>query len=239
VREFTDRYPRVAVDPRPTWVQDGNIYTSAGISAGIDLALAWVEEDFGAAAALKVARELVLFLRRPGGQDQVSVSLEAQASCTKSMHELHVWMADHLEQSLSVDTLAERVAMSPRNFARVFGQEFGITPGRYLLQLRVEAARRLLEQTDKSPMQVAIASGFRSVDVMRRAFLRALGTTPLRYRRHFQTPAARYRMPSKALRGPLVAVRGEIARAARVATTSNRRLKLGVVRTRSSVRARA
>jgi transcriptional regulator GlxA family with amidase domain len=223
VREFADRYPRVSVDPRPTWVQDGNIYTSAGISAGIDLALAWVEEDFGTAAALKVARELVLFLRRPGGQDQVSVSLETQASHTKSMHELQVWMTDHLDQPLSVDTLADRVTMSARNFARVFGQEFGTTPGHYLLQLRVEAARRLLEQTDKSLMQVAIACGFRSVDVMRRAFLRALGTTPLRYRRHFQTPATRSRMRSGARRGPLVAARREIARAARVATTSNHR----------------
>lgn len=228
-REFADRYPRVAVDPRPTWVQDGNIYTSAGISAGIDLALAWVEEDFGTAAALKVARELVLFLRRPGGQDQISVSLEAQASYTKSMHGLQVWMADHLDLSLSVDTLAERVAMSPRNFARVFGQEFGITPGRYLLQLRVEAARRLLEQTDKSLMQVAIAAGFRSVTVMRRAFLRALGTTPLRYRRHFRTPSTRSRMRSAALHGPLVAARDEIARVARVATRSHRGVKLGVV----------
>jgi transcriptional regulator GlxA family with amidase domain len=228
-REFADRFPRVAVDPRPTWVQDGNIYTSAGISAGIDLALAWVEGDFGTAAALKVARELVLFLRRPGGQNQVSVSLEAQALYTKSMHELQVWMVDHLDLSLSVDALAERVAMSPRNFARVFGQEFGTTPGHYLLQLRVEAARRLLEQTDKSLMQVAIACGFRSVDVMRRAFLRALGTTPLRYRRHFRTPATRSRMRSAALHGPLAAARGEVARAARVATTSNRRMKLGVV----------
>ena len=238
-REFADRFPRVAVDPRPTWVQDANIYTSAGISAGIDLALAWLEEDFGTAAALKVARELVLFLRRPGGQNQVSVSLEAQALYTKSMHELQVWMVDHLDLSLSVDTLAERVAMSPRNFARVFGQEFGTTPGHYLLQLRVEAARRLLEQTDKSLMQVAIACGFRSVDVMRRAFLRSLGTTPLRYRRHFRTPATRSRMRSAALHGPLDAARGEIGRAARVATTSNRRLKLDDVRTRSPMRARA
>jgi len=222
VRELADRYPRVAVDPRPTWVQDGNIYTSAGISAGIDLALAWVEEDFGSAAALKVARELVLFLRRPGGQDQVSVSLDTQASHTKAMHELQVWMTEHLDRALSVDSLADRMAMSARNFARVFAQELGTTPGRYLLQLRVEAARRLLEQTDKSAMHVATACGFGSVDVMRRAFLRALGTTPLRYRRHFQTEAARSRMPSKALRGPLVAARREIARAARVAAGRRR-----------------
>jgi AraC-like DNA-binding protein len=140
------------------------------------------------------------------------------------MHELQVWMADHLDRPLSVDTLAERMAMSARNFARVFGQELGTTPGRYLLQLRVEAARRLLEQTDKGLTQVASACGFGSADVMRRAFLRALGTTPLRYRRHFRTPAARSRVPSPALRGPLVALRREISRAARVATTSNRRL---------------
>jgi len=228
-RELADRYPRVAVDPRPTWVQDGKIYTSAGISAGIDLALAWVEEDFGTAAALKVARELVLFLRRPGGQDQVSVSLETQASHTKAMQELQVWMTEHLDQPLSVDTLADRLAMSARNFARVFAQEFGTTPGHYLLQLRVEAARRLLEQTDKSLMQVAIACGFRSVDVMRRALLRALGTTPLRYRRHLQTPAARSRIRSAVRRGPLVAARRDIARAARVATTSKRRVKPAVV----------
>ncbi len=222
-RELADRYPRVAVDPRPTWAQDGNIYTSAGISAGIDLALAWVEEDVGTAAAVNVARELVLFLRRPSGQDQVSVSLETQAAHTKPMHALQMWMTEHLDQSLSVGTLADRAAMSARNFARVFAQEFGTSPGRYLFHLRVEAGRRLLEQTDKSLLQVALGCGFQSVDVMRRAFLRALGTTPLRYRRHFQTPAARSRMRPAAIRGPLVAARREIARAARVALTSSRR----------------
>ncbi len=225
-REFADRYPGIDVDPRPTWVRDGKIYTSAGISAGIDLALAWVEEDHGTAAALKVARELVLFLRRPGGQDQVSVSLERQASHTKSMQELQVWMMEHLDQPLSVDRLADRVAMSARNFARVFAQEFGITAGRYLLQLRLEAARRLLEQTDKSLGQVATASGFGSADVMRRAFRRALGTTPLGYRRHIKTPAAKAPMPSRAFRGPLVAARRDIARAARVTMASSRRLNL-------------
>jgi transcriptional regulator GlxA family with amidase domain len=224
-REFADRYPRVAADPRPTWVQDGNIYTSAGISAGIDLALAWVEEDFGTAAALKVARELVLFLRRPGGQDQLSRSLEAQAAHSRALHELQVWMIEHLDQPLSIDTLAERVAMSARNFARVFGRELGTTPGHYLAQLRVEAARRLLEQTDKSLLQVATAAGFGSADVMRRAFLRALGTTPRRYRRHFQTPAARSRMRSVPRRGPLVAAQREIARVARVALSSRRQLR--------------
>ena len=192
-RELAVRYPRVVVDPQPIWVQDGNIYTSAGISAGIDLALAWVEEDFGNAAALKVARELVLFLRRPGGQDQCSVSLTAQASHTKSIHELQVWMMEHLDRPLTVDLLADRVAMSARNFARVFTQELGTTPSRYLCQVRVEAARRLLEQSDKGLKQVATASGFGSADVMRRAFARALGSTPRRYRDHFRLTPTRSR----------------------------------------------
>jgi transcriptional regulator GlxA family with amidase domain len=229
VQEFAQRYPLVAVDPRSTWLRDGNIYTSAGISAGIDLALAWVEEDFGAAAALKVARELVLFLRRPSGQDQISVSLETQAAHTKSMQELQIWIAEHLDRPLSVDALAERVAMSPRNFARVFSQEFGTTPGRYLVRLRVEAARRLLEQTDRGLKQVASASGFRSADVMRRAIQRALGTTPLGYRRQFQTSASRSRMPRAAFRGPLAAARQDIAIASRFAATPHRWLKSGSV----------
>ncbi len=216
-REFADRYPRVAVDPRPTWVQDGTIYTSAGISAGIDLALAWIEEDFGSAAAVTVARELVVFLRRPSGQDQVSLSLETQATDTKSMRELQVWMLEHLDRPLSVDALADRVAMSPRNFARVFAREFGTTPGRYLFHARVEAARRLLEQTDRSLPQVATACGFGSADVMRRAFVRALGTTPLRYRCHFPTFATGSHPPPAAC-GPLAAARRDIAMAARVAT---------------------
>jgi transcriptional regulator GlxA family with amidase domain len=107
-RELAVRHPLTAVDPNPIWVQDGNIYTSAGISAGIDLALAWVEQDHGAAAAMKVARELVLFLRRPGGQDQFSASLAAQALETRSIHELQVWMAENLEKKLDVDVLARR-----------------------------------------------------------------------------------------------------------------------------------
>jgi AraC-like DNA-binding protein len=136
------------------------------------------------------------------------------------MHELQVWMAEQLDRPLSVDILADRLAMSARNFARMFARELGTTPGRYVLQLRVEAARRLLEQTDKTLRQVAIASGFRSVDVMRRAFLRALGTTPLRYRLYFQSPAVGRRLPSTPPRGPLVSVRRQGARAVRIATTA-------------------
>jgi transcriptional regulator GlxA family with amidase domain len=181
-RELAARYPSVRVEHEPLWVKDGNIYTSAGISAGIDLALAWVEEDCGASLAHEAARELVLFLRRPGGQPQVSVSLASQASEMASIRELQIWIAEHLENKLSVEDLADRMAMSVRNFERVFTREVGTTPSQYVLQMRVEAARRQLERTERGLKQVASASGFGSVDVMRRAFVRLLGITPRRYR---------------------------------------------------------
>jgi transcriptional regulator GlxA family with amidase domain len=181
-RELASRYPGVRVEHDPLWVKDGNIYTSAGISAGIDLALSWVEEDCGAGLAHEAARELVLFLRRPGGQPQVSVSLASQASEMASIRELQIWIAEHLEARLSVDELADRMAMSVRNFERVFTREVGTTPSQYVLQARVEAARRQLERADRGLKQVAAAAGFGSVDVMRRAFVRLLGITPRRYR---------------------------------------------------------
>jgi transcriptional regulator GlxA family with amidase domain len=181
-RELAARYPRVCVEHDPLWVKDGNIYTSAGLSAGIDLALAWVEEDCGAGLAHEAARELVLFLRRPGGQPQVSVSLARQASEMTSIRELQVWIAEHLEARLSVEDLADRVSMSVRNFERVFTREVGATPSHYILQVRVEAARRHLERTDAGLKRVAAAVGFGSVDVMRRAFVRLMGVTPSRYR---------------------------------------------------------
>lgn len=177
-QELSQRYPKVKVVSDPVWVKDRNIYTSAGISASIDLALAWVEEDCGNAVASKVAREFVLFLRRPGGQAQLSVSLAAQANEMKVIQELQVWMAENLRTELSVQLLAERAAMSLRNFERVFAREVGTSPARYVRNLRVEAARRMLEQSDKSLEQIAHASGFSSADLMRRAFTRTLGTTP-------------------------------------------------------------
>jgi transcriptional regulator GlxA family with amidase domain len=179
-REMAARYPAVRVEHDPLWIKDGNIYTSAGISAGIDLALAWVEEDCG--AALEAARELVLFLRRPGGQPQVSVSLASQASDMSSIRELQIWIAEHVGSRLSVDDLAGRMAMSVRTFERVFTREVGTTPSQYVLQVRVEAARRLLERTDRGLKQVASSTGFGSADVMRRAFVRLTGLTPRRYR---------------------------------------------------------
>jgi transcriptional regulator GlxA family with amidase domain len=181
-RELAARYPDVRVEHEPLWVKDGNIYTSAGFSAGIDLALAWVEEDCGAGLAHEAARELVLFLRRPGGQPQVSVSLASQASDMTAIRELQIWIAEHLETRLATEDLAGRMAMSVRNFERVFTREVGTTPSQYVLQMRVEAARRRLERTDAALKQIAAATGFGSVDVMRRAFVRLLGITPRRYR---------------------------------------------------------
>jgi len=187
-REMASRYPKVNVQFNPIWVKDGNIYTSAGISAGIDLALAWVEEDCGGRISHEIAREFVLFLRRPGGQTQLSASLSAQASEMKAIRELQVWIAENLHHHLSVQTLAERAAMSVRNFERVFTRELGKTPSHYVLQMRAEAARRQLERTDHGLKQIAAACGFGSADSMRRAFLRSVGTTPTKYRRQFAKP---------------------------------------------------
>jgi len=189
-RELAARYPKVCVEHEPLWVKDGNIYTSAGISASIDLALAWVEEDCGASLAHEAARELVLFLRRPGGQPQVSVSLASQASEMASIRELQIWIAENLGAKLSVEDLADRMAMSVRNFERVFTREVGQAPSQYVLQLRVEAARQRLERSNGGLKQVAAAAGFGSVDGMRRAFVRLLGISPRRYRELALHPSA-------------------------------------------------
>ena len=185
--ELAKRYPRVLVESNPLWVKDGNIYTSAGISAGIDLALAWVEEDCGVAVAHEVARELVLFLRRPGGQTQYSVSLAAQASEMKAIQDLQVWIAENVRKKLSVQMLADRFAMSVRNFERVFTRELGRTPSKYILQVRVEQAQRQLERTDRGLKQIALDCGFGNADVMRRSFVRLVGVTPGQYRRTLNT----------------------------------------------------
>lgn len=184
------RYPSITVDPDPIFVRDGNVSTSAGVTAGMDLALALVEEDHGRDLALRVARRLVLFLRRPGNQSQFSAHLAAQVADRDTLRDLQHWIAEHPDADLSVAAMADRVGMSERNFARCFRDEIGTTPARYVETVRLEVTRRLLEETDESIVKVARRSGFGTAETMRRAFLRALHTGPSEYRRRFQAPAA-------------------------------------------------
>jgi transcriptional regulator GlxA family with amidase domain len=194
------RYPAIDVDPDPIFVRDGNIYTSAGVTAGIDLALALVEEDLGHRAALAVARDLVLFVRRPGGQAQFSAGLAAPEAERASVRELQAWLADHLEEDLSVPALAERCFMSPRNFARVFAREIRLTPAAYVEKLRVERARMLLESTDLPIEEVAARCGYGTVETLRRAFARRLHVSPSEYRGRFQpAPASVIQLRRQAL----------------------------------------
>jgi transcriptional regulator GlxA family with amidase domain len=182
------KYPATEVDPEPIFTRHGNVWTSAGVTAGMDLALAMVEEDLGRDVALTVARWLVLFLRRPGGQSQFSAQLQAQVAERDAIRDLQQWIVDHPEAPLSIEAMAERVAMSQRHFARRFRVEVGTTPARYVERVRVEAARRRLEQTTDPVEVVAPACGFGSAETMRRAFVRVLGVAPAEYRRRFQAP---------------------------------------------------
>ncbi|MFF5785881.1 GlxA family transcriptional regulator [Streptomyces sp. NPDC012693] len=179
------RYPEVDVDPDPIFVRDGRLSTSAGVTAGIDLALALVEEDLGRDVALTVARHLVVFLRRPGNQAQFSAQLSAQTARREPLRDLQQWITEHPAEDLSVEALAARVRLSPRHFARAFHAETGTPPGRYVDRVRREHARRLLEETSRGVEEVARASGYGTPEAMRRAFLKALGTSPAEYRRRF------------------------------------------------------
>jgi transcriptional regulator GlxA family with amidase domain len=178
--------PRTDVDPDPIFVRDENVYTSAGVTAGMDLALALVEEDHGSRLALQVARNLVLYLRRPGGQSQFSAALSLQATDRKPLRELESWVLDNLDKSLNVQTLAAHVAMSPRHFARVFTQEMKTTPAKFVERLRVEAARRRLEESQNSMEEIAGECGFGNINSMRSVFQRTLKIAPGQYRRHFR-----------------------------------------------------
>ena len=179
--------PRANIDPNRIFVRDGNVYTSAGVTTGMDLALALVEEDHGSRLALQVARNLVLYLRRPGGQSQFSAALSLQLTDRKPLRELESWVLDNLTKPLSVPTLAERVAMSPRNFARVFTKEMKTTPAKFVERLRVEAARRRLEESQNSMETISGECGFGNVNSMRNVFQRALKIAPGQYRRHFRS----------------------------------------------------
>ena len=180
------RAPRTNVDPNPIFIRDENIYTSAGVTAGMDLALALVEEDYGSRLALQVARNLVLYLRRPGGQSQFSAALSLQLTDRKPLRELESWVLDNLHKPITVPVLAQRVAMSPRNFARVFIKEMKTTPAKFVERLRVEAARRRLEESQNSMETIAGECGFGNVNSMRNVFHRTLKIAPGQYRRHFR-----------------------------------------------------
>jgi transcriptional regulator GlxA family with amidase domain len=180
------RAPRACVEADPIFVRDEKVYTSAGVTAGMDLALALVEEDHGAQLALQVARNLVLYLRRPGGQSQFSAALSLQATDRKPLRELEAWVLDNLHKPLPVSLLAARVAMSPRNFARVFTKEMKTTPAKFVERLRVEAARRRLEESHNSMETIASECGFGNVNAMRNVFQRTLKIAPGQYRRHFR-----------------------------------------------------
>ncbi|GIH20117.1 transcriptional regulator [Rugosimonospora africana] len=184
---LAERYPAVRVDPDSIYVHDGDVYTSAGVTAGMDLALALVEADLGRRAALTVARWLVMFLHRPGNQAQFSVQLTTQYADHAPVRELQRWLGDNYGADLTVDAMASRARMSPRHFARSFRQQTGTTPGRYLQRVRLEAARRRLEESDTPAERIAAACGFGSAETMRRVFVAALGMPPAEYRRRFRT----------------------------------------------------
>jgi transcriptional regulator GlxA family with amidase domain len=184
------KFPNVIVDPDPIFVRDGDVWTSAGVTAGMDLALAMVAEDLGQEVALKVARQLVMYVQRPGGQSQFSAQLENQAE-RDLLRELQAYVAEHPDEDHSVERLAARVAMSPRNFARVFRADVGCTPAVYVERTRVEVARRLLETTSLPVDEIGRAAGFGTPETLRRAFARRVGTTPTEYRDRFRTPIHR------------------------------------------------
>jgi transcriptional regulator GlxA family with amidase domain len=188
--DLAARYPDIRVERDPIYIRDHGVYTSAGSTAGLDLVLALVEEDLGRRVALQVAQRMVFFLKRSGGQAQFSALLSTQTAERDPLRELQAWIVEHPNADLCVETLARRVAMSPRNFFRVFVRELGMTPGRFVERVRVEAARRLLEETSRGVHDVATACGFGSPETMRIAFRRMLGVSPKRYRSGFSTVSA-------------------------------------------------
>jgi transcriptional regulator GlxA family with amidase domain len=187
---LADRHAEVQVRPDRIYVRDRDRWTAAGVTAGVDLFLAIVEADHGAEVAHQAAGWLVVFVQRPGGQSQFSAQLRAQRATTTSIADLQAWLGDHLDKDLGVEAMAARVGMSPRTFARVFRRETRTTPAAFVEDLRVEAARRLLETTDLTVAAVANRVGMKHAETLHRAFHRRLGTTPDRYRQHFRRRAS-------------------------------------------------
>ena len=191
--QYCDRlaieFPHATVRHEPIFLKDGPIYTSAGITAGIDLALALVEEDHGHSVALNIARFLVMFLVRPGGQAQFSHMLARQAVTSKPLRELQIWMMENLREDLTVEKLADRLGMSARHFTRVCLKEAKMNPGQFVDRMRVEAARQMIDSSNLGLKEIADASGFRTADAMRRTFLRVLGITAGDYLHRFKRGA--------------------------------------------------
>jgi transcriptional regulator GlxA family with amidase domain len=190
-RQLAQRYPLITVDEDAIHVRDGKVRTAAGVTAGLDLALALVEEDFGRDIAMRVASQLVMFFKRPGGQLQFSRKGGAIPQGRAALQEIQRWIAANPALDHSVAALAKRMELSPRHFARLFRNEIGVTPATWVETVRVEAARRLLEDGHEAPKQVAAHCGFADADVLRRAFARHLGVTPAEYRkRHSSMPVS-------------------------------------------------
>jgi len=183
--ELARRHPAVQVDPAPIYAQDGRIFTSGGATAGFDLALSLVERDLGFTIAQEVAKTLVLYLRRPGGQSQFSAVLTRRIRADSPIRALQAWVLEHLKEDLRVERLARRSAMSPRNFARVFTEEVGTSPARYVEELRLEAAKRRLENRDGSVERIAVDCGFGNAVNLRRVFQRHFGIGPREYVERF------------------------------------------------------
>jgi transcriptional regulator GlxA family with amidase domain len=185
--DVAKQFPRVQVDADAIFIKAGKYYTAAGISAGIDLALALIEEDHGPELALSVARELVVYFKRPGGQEQYSEPLQFQAHSNDRLSDLVAWIGAHLKHNLSVETLAGRVGLSPRQFTRRFKETFGVNPGEFVEKLRLDEARRRLSNSNGTIGSVAESVGFGNADSFRRAFERRFGVAPSVYRGRFTT----------------------------------------------------
>lgn len=185
-QDVAHRFRELQVNDNAIFIKDGPFYTSAGATAGIDLSLALIEEDYGPRVALAVARELVVYLKRPGGQEQYSEPLRFQTESVTRFSELAAWMLSHLSEDLSVEALAAKACLCPRHFSRRFKMEFGQTPADFVEQLRLDEARRRFSEGDNSVENVGASVGFKSADAFRRAFERRLGINPSDYRRHFR-----------------------------------------------------
>ena len=183
--QLAGRFPALKMDADALYIRDGKFYTSAGVTAGIDLSLALIEEDFGPRVALAVARELVVYMKRPGGQEQFSEPLKFQVASTSRFADLAAWMLGHLAQDLSVDAMAERTNLCPRQFSRRFRLEFKSSPAAFVQRLRLDEARKRLSAPGCSVERVADSVGFHDPDSFRRAFLQRFGVAPSHYRGRF------------------------------------------------------